>query len=268
LPYWILPSLLLGLAYAHAVELQHQCLHNTAYRSRFWGRVVGVLLGLPSLVSFSDYQNSHLKHHRLLGTPEDKEFFNYAYQKLNSIPTLVAHLWMVRHHRDVVGYISKSAVGKLVRKEQATLQMAKRIRFEYQLMAVFLVAMAVLTIVFQTTLFLKLWLVPFLIAIPTHALIELPEHIGCDTTDPERAGQHADDQDEQAGGVVREREQLSRGASLAAGCSERQVSGVAHVCVVTHDLCRCWLQIILQPVLPEPAEQQSAPGVGTADERS
>jgi len=184
LPFWILPSLLLGLAYAHAVELQHQCLHNTAYRSRFWGRVVGVLLGLPSLVSFSDYQNSHLKHHRLLGTPEDKEFFNYAYQKLNSIPTLVAHLWMVRHHRDVVGYISKSAVGKLVRKEQATLQMAKRIRFEYQLMAVFLVAMAVLTIVFQTTLFLKLWLVPFLIAIPTHALIELPEHIGCDTTIP------------------------------------------------------------------------------------
>src|SRR5689334_22380518 len=158
LPYWILPSLALGLAYAHAVELQHQCLHNTAYRSRFWGRVVGVLLGLPSLVSFSDYQNSHLKHHRLLGTPEDKEFFNYAYQKLNSIPTLVAHLWMVRHHRDVVGYIAKSALGKLVRKDQATLQMAKRIRFEYQLMAVFLVAMAVLTIVFQTTLFLKLWL--------------------------------------------------------------------------------------------------------------
>src|ERR1041384_1865877 len=64
LPYWIVPSLLLGLAYAHAVELQHQCLHNTAYRSRTWGRVVGVLLGLPSLVSFSDYQNSHLKHHR------------------------------------------------------------------------------------------------------------------------------------------------------------------------------------------------------------
>src|ERR1044072_5259704 len=103
--YWLLPSLLLGLAYAHAVELQHQCLHNTAYRSRFWGRVLGVLLGLPSLVSFSDYQNSHLKHHRLLGTPEDKEFFNYAYKKLNSLPALINHLWMLRHYRDVAGYI-------------------------------------------------------------------------------------------------------------------------------------------------------------------
>ena len=181
-PYWILPSLLLGLAYAHAVELQHQCLHSTAYRSKFWGRVVGVLLGLPSLVSFSDYQNSHLKHHRLLGTPEDKEFFNYAYQKLNSFPALVMHLWMVLHYRDVMGYIFKSALGKLVRKNEATPKMAKRIRFEYQLMAVFIAAMAFASIFFQTTLFLKLWFIPLLVAVPTHALIELPEHIGCNTT--------------------------------------------------------------------------------------
>jgi fatty acid desaturase len=182
LPYWILPSVLLGLAYAHAVELQHQCLHNTAYRNRTWGRVVGVLLGLPSLVSFSDYQNSHLKHHRLLGTPEDKEFFNYAYQKLHSLPSLIMHLWMVRHYRDVTGYIVKSMLGKLVRKDQATLKMAKKIRFEYQLMAVFLATMVFVTIFFETTLFLKLWLIPLLIAVPAHALIELPEHIGCDTT--------------------------------------------------------------------------------------
>ena len=182
LPYWILPSLLLGLAYAHSVELEHQCLHNTAYRSRFWGRVVGVLLGLPSLVSFSDYQNSHLKHHRLLGTPEDKEFFNYAYQKLNSFPALISHLWMLRHYRDVMGYIFNSARGKLVRKDEATLKMAKKIRFEYQLMAVFLATMAFVTIYFETTLFLKLWLIPLLVAVPTHALIELPEHIGCNTT--------------------------------------------------------------------------------------
>lgn len=182
LPYWILPSVLLGLAYAHAVELQHQCLHNTAYRSRFWGRVVGFLLGLPSLVSFSDYQNSHFKHHRLLGTPEDKEFFNYAYKKLHSFPSLLTHLWMVRHHLDVMGYIFNSTRGKLVRKDQSTLKVAKKIRFEYQLMAVFLTAMVFVSIFFETTLFLKLWLIPMLIAVPTHALIELPEHIGCDTT--------------------------------------------------------------------------------------
>jgi fatty acid desaturase len=49
-------------------------------------------------------------------------------------------------------------------------------------MAVFLAAMAFVTIYFETTLFLKLWLIPLLVAVPTHALIELPEHIGCNTT--------------------------------------------------------------------------------------
>ncbi len=186
--WWILPSLLLGLAYAHAVELQHQCLHNTAYGSRLWNRFIGVLLGIPLLVSFSDYQNSHLKHHRLLGTPEDKEFFNYGYRHLTSLAALIPHLWMVNHYYDVIRYIARSFLGQLVRAKEATPKMARRIRFEYQLMAVFLLVMASLTIIWPTALFLKLWLIPFLIGVPTHALIELPEHIGCNTVVPDVLG--------------------------------------------------------------------------------
>jgi fatty acid desaturase len=180
-PLWVASSILLGLAYAHAVELQHQCLHYTAYQSKGWNRVVGVILGLPLFVSFSDYQNSHFKHHRLLGTPEDKEFFNYSYQKLASLWALIPHLWMVRHYRDVAGYLARSILGGLVREKEANLKAAKKIRFEYQLMALFVIAMATITIAFQTPIFLKLWLIPFLIGIPTHALIELPEHMGCKT---------------------------------------------------------------------------------------
>lgn len=182
---WVVPSLLLGLAYAHAVELQHQCLHNTAYANRKWNRIVGVPLGIPLLVSFSDYQNSHLKHHRLLGTPEDKEFFNYSYQKLQSLTALIPHLFMVRHYRDVAGYIVKSVAGKLVREKDATVKIAKRIRFEYRLMALALAVAAAVTAVFGTTLFLKVWLLPFFVGVLTHALIELPEHIGCNTTLPD-----------------------------------------------------------------------------------
>jgi fatty acid desaturase len=40
--------------------------------------------------------------------------------------------------------------------------------------------MLALTIVFPTTLIVKIWLIPLLVANPTYALIELPEHIGCD----------------------------------------------------------------------------------------
>lgn len=178
-PLWLLPSFVLGLAYAHAIELQHQCLHHTAYRRVIWNRIVGVTLGLPLLVSYSDYQNSHMKHHKLLGTPEDREFFNYSYQRLNSIFALIPHLWMVRHYRDTVVYIIKSLAGGLVREKDATLKAAKKIRSEYQLMALFIAGMVVLAYVFDFELVLRLWLIPLLVGIPTHALIELPEHIGC-----------------------------------------------------------------------------------------
>jgi fatty acid desaturase len=183
-PLWVLPALLLGLLYAHAVELQHQCLHNTAYRSKRWNRLVGVVLGLPSFVSFSDYQNSHLKHHRLLGTPADKEFFNYSYQRLTSLRALVPHLWMVQHYRGIAADIFNSLRGRLVRADEASPSMARRIRTEYQIMGLCLIVMAAATAVYATALFLKVWLIPFLVAVPTHALIELPEHMGCDRSLP------------------------------------------------------------------------------------
>jgi fatty acid desaturase len=165
---------LLGLTYAHGVELQHQALHNTAFPSKRWNRFVGFFLGLPMLVSFSDYQYSHLRHHRLLGTADDREFFNYGYDRLTSLRPLMAHLLMLRHYRDVSGFIVRSLLGRTkpgVRRENAL-----RIRTEYQWMGFFLAAAVAVSIAFQTTILLYLWFIPLLFAIPAHALIELPEH--------------------------------------------------------------------------------------------
>jgi fatty acid desaturase len=172
----LLGTVILGLMYAHAVELQHQALHNTGFPSKAWNRGVGFLLGLPMLVSYSDYQYHHFQHHRLLGTNENREFFNYGYNRLTSLKPLLAHLLMLSHYREVSKFIAWSMVGRLRPgvKEDA----AVRIRTEYFLMGVFLITMGVITAVFSTTLFLKIWLLPLLIAIPTHALVELPEHWG------------------------------------------------------------------------------------------
>jgi fatty acid desaturase/ferredoxin len=180
----VIPMILLGLLYAHFVELQHQCLHNTAYRSKGWNRFVGVLLGLPTLVSFSDYQFSHMRHHRLLGTRQDKEFFNYDYKTLTTFRNFIPHLFMVPHHKDVARSIVASALGRLGR-EGASPKVTGRIRTEYLIMAAALLAMTAVSVWFQTFIFVKLWLLPLLVAIPAHTLIELPEHFGCDkqTTD-------------------------------------------------------------------------------------
>lgn len=171
--------MVLGLVYAHAVELQHQALHNTAFPSKPWNRLVGFFLGLPMLVSFSDYQYSHLRHHRLLGTKDDREFFNYGYDQLTSLKPLLRHLLMVGHYRDVIGFIANSVLGR-VKPSVTKREIALHIRTEYQAMAVFITLMVGLSVYFNTYFFVNTWLIPLLIAIPTHALIELPEHWGRD----------------------------------------------------------------------------------------
>lgn len=67
---------LLGVMYAHGVELQHQVLHGDGTGNRAIDRVAGIVLGAPMLVSYTHYQYTHLRHHRDLGTDRDKEFFN------------------------------------------------------------------------------------------------------------------------------------------------------------------------------------------------
>ena len=180
----IIPMFLLGAMFAHCIELQHQCLHHTAYRSKKWNRFIGVLLGLPSLVSFSDFQYSHMRHHRHLGTPQDKEFFNHDYESLRSVWKFLPHLFLFPYHKELVKSIFNTLRGKLTRGD-ANAKVIKKIRTEYLIMALLLVGMATLSIVFQSWIFVKLWFIPFLFSIPTHALVELPEHFGCQEQTPD-----------------------------------------------------------------------------------
>jgi fatty acid desaturase len=58
---------------------------------------------------------------------------------------------------------------------------SRRIQHDYQIMAAALVVAVLLSFVFHTYIILELWLLPLLISWgPVHALIELPEHWGCD----------------------------------------------------------------------------------------
>jgi len=173
-----LAMIVLGLVYAHGVELQHQALHNTGFPSKRWNRFVGFFLGLPMLVSFSDYQHSHLRHHRLLSTADDREFFNYGYDRLTSLKPLLRHLLMASHYGDVTRFVASSLCGR--RKPDMKPETARKIRSEYQWMALALATAIAVSLYFRTALLLEIWLVPLLFAVPAHALIELPEHWGRD----------------------------------------------------------------------------------------
>ena len=162
-----------GMMFAHFVELQHQCLHSTATGHRIVDQTIGICLGLPMLVSFSDYQRHHLEHHRKLGTAANREFFAYEYDTLGSWSGLAKHFFMIPHYSSVFRNVYSLLFD---RKRFRTLP--GRVRFEYSLIAAWILGNTSFILAGHPSV-LRVSVLPLLIAIPLHALIELPEHWGC-----------------------------------------------------------------------------------------
>ncbi len=184
-PVRLVPQFFLGMMFAHGVELQHELTHHVIFSNERQNRFFAIILGLPMLVSFSLYKAMHGHHHSALGTSEDKETFNYNYEKLTSIPGFILHVSMLGHYSGVLENMRVSVLGKL--REDVSPQVARRIRKEFCLMVGVITFMVVFSVLLRTSIFFDIWLLPlFLAAGPVHALIELPEHLNCNnhTTDP------------------------------------------------------------------------------------
>ncbi|MGW7574968.1 fatty acid desaturase family protein [Streptomyces sp. NPDC054765] len=178
---------LLGILYTHMVELQHQCLHHSAFLKVGLHRTVGVVLGLPMFVSYSHYRIRHLQHHRFLGTDQDTEFFGFDTRQPLTPGVMLRGLFDYQRLVTVAAESYRSWRGTW-RYENG--QVSERIRrnsmVEYRVMALLVGAAVAAGIEGHGVLVLELWVAPLLlVATPMHFLVELPEHIKCenDTTD-------------------------------------------------------------------------------------
>ncbi|WP_320824624.1 fatty acid desaturase family protein [Reinekea sp.] len=178
--YWLGMGLI-GLAIAHGVELQHQVLHGSAFLNKRVSHIVGFILGLPMLVSYSSYQFTHLAHHDKVGTEDDVEFFEF--NTLNDEQRWygkVSSFLLLSHYAHFLKIVFNSILVREIIVE-ADEETNRYIRREYLTMAFLIVVFVAVSVVFDNYQYLLLWLVPLaLFAAPTHTLIELPEHFGCD----------------------------------------------------------------------------------------
>jgi fatty acid desaturase len=188
IPTWeiIIPSaVVLGLVYAHLVELQHECLHEHAYNQRWLNRLVGFICGIPMMSSYWHYKYDHLRHHAYLGTPQNSEFFNYRFSSLDSPAGFARGCFHLGRYLNVLANIGRSLLGRTNPAVTKTIA-AKKIRTEYIGFAVVLAVAIAVSIFIGNPLVLFAWVIPaLLVAEPTHFLIELPEHFGLNTqSDP------------------------------------------------------------------------------------
>ncbi|MEU3610350.1 fatty acid desaturase [Streptomyces sp. NPDC035033] len=178
--------ILLGLMYAHAIELQHEALHGIGLRGSRGNVVAGVLLGIPMLISFAAYRSAHMRHHRLLGTPDNREFFDYGDQygegsgsRLRAAAVWAYRFSMLGHYANFLAVCARLAVGRRLPGERPVAM--RGIRRDHALIAGVVVAVVTASVLTGSLLAVWLWALPLAVASPVHALIELPEHYGCDT---------------------------------------------------------------------------------------
>jgi fatty acid desaturase len=170
-----------GLMYAHLVELQHECLHEHAFRNRTLNRVFGFVCGMFMFSSFSHYKYEHLRHHALLGRDENKEFFNYRFNRLDTPWGFVKGAWHLGRYADVLGHVARAMTGRPVPEVKRPTTM-RRIKAEYRLFVALVAGAVAFTVLTGNPLFVLAWLVPLLlVGEPMHFLIELPEHFGLNT---------------------------------------------------------------------------------------
>ncbi|MFI6448423.1 fatty acid desaturase family protein [Kitasatospora sp. NPDC050543] len=179
---------LIGCMFAHAAELQHETLHNLAFRSRRANTVAGTVLGMPMLISFAAYRTAHLRHHRYLGTPSNREFFDYGDQygregersRAATALDWLTRFTMFHHYQLFLANLLRALRGREFSGETATV--SRRIRRDHLLILLGGAALAGLSLLLGQAVIVWAWLLPLLlVAAPVHALIELPEHHRCET---------------------------------------------------------------------------------------
>lgn len=187
IPVTILAIVVVGLLYAHLVELQHECLHHHAFRSRRLNRAFGFVCGIFLLSGYSHYRYAHLAHHANLGTPENREFFNYRFRDLDSVHGLLFAALHPGRYGEVLRAAWRTTTVRPV-EPTWTRRENRKVAVEYLGMCVVVVVAVVASIAAGLPeLLLLAWVVPaLLIGEPAHFLIEMPEHYGLDTqTDPD-----------------------------------------------------------------------------------
>ena len=178
----IILQLLLGITFAHGLELQHECLHHNFFNSKILNRFFGFLFGVPMLVSYTHYRVQHLHHHKYLGTEKNAEIFDYDESSLESFNKLFVRAWNFARIPTFFSTLFSLMKGKYP-EVFSTDKAKKDVLIEYLVLVTIFLTLFSISVFDVSLIPLKIWFIPWLVFGELfHFLIELPEHIYCNKT--------------------------------------------------------------------------------------
>lgn len=176
LGHWQLACLPLGIVTAFYFTLQHECTHNTPFRSRWLNTVIGHLTAVILCQPFLWFRHFHMAHHRHTNdTEHDPELSGMP--KPNDWKAFLWHLSCVTYWRDKIIVLLQNAFGGALPSYIPTKARAA-IRTEARLLLLCYAGIAGLIAAGHVWL-LFIWLVPLMLGFPFLRLYLLAEHGRC-----------------------------------------------------------------------------------------
>lgn len=175
---WFVPAMFIhGVVLVHHFSLQHECIHYTAFRTRWLNDVVGNYCGLVIMLPNRFFRYEHCDHHtytQLTGKdpemiPMPKSLGEYLFY-ISSIPYWRAKFTeLIRH---CMGRLSATERRFTPKTEHRSLII------EARAMAVFYLLILAVSILLNNYAVIWYWWLPVVLGEPVMRAIRMTEHVG------------------------------------------------------------------------------------------
>ena len=176
---WAIPATIVhGIVIVHLFAPFHESTHYTAFRTRWLNTAAGWVTGLALMLPPTVFRYQHTAHHRYT-------------QDVERDPQMIPigeHRWGFAYYASAVPYfrgalsaLLRHPFGRLNPSELRDVPSAQHgaVRREARTFWCVYLALAAVSVHFETWLAVQLWLVPRIAGEPLMRVIRMSEHVGC-----------------------------------------------------------------------------------------
>jgi fatty acid desaturase len=175
---WFVPAMVLhGCTIVTMFAPMHECVHKTAFKTPWLNETIGWIAGALCWYNFTFFRRYHTWHHRYTQDPQrDPELSD---PKPRRLLAYVVHISGIPFWLNKPRELVQLALGYLDQYPFVPPQARREIAWSARAQLGLYLALAVVSLVFQSALVLWYWLLPAILAQPLLRALLIVEHTGC-----------------------------------------------------------------------------------------
>lgn len=166
-----------GVVIVHHFSLQHECVHNSVFRTRWLNKVVGHICGVIIILPFKFFRYEHCDHHTYTQCAgDDPELVPMP----KTIGEYLLYISAFPYWRTKFSELARHCAGNLTTQEKRFIPKVEQasVIFEARAMVAFYLALLVVMVAFQWWAPIWYWLAPLFLGEPVMRFIRMTEHVG------------------------------------------------------------------------------------------